>query len=77
MARFGAGPRLAATNQETVMRRPIDLQNETTPWTTLEDAADEEFLLLVPEPCRVADWYQDAPEYTLPKECTPNWRTVH
>jgi hypothetical protein len=59
------------------MRRPIDLQDDPTPWTTLEDATDEACTLLPPEPPCVADWYQDAPEYSLPKECTPNWRTVH
>ena len=23
------------------------------------------------------DWYQDTPEVTVPRECLPQWRTVH
>lgn len=30
---------------------------------------------LAPRP--PADWYQDSPLVTLPKECQPNWRTIH
>lgn len=49
-------------------------------WTTIDDAIDEDFTDVAIDTDDVdftADWYQDSPEVTLPRECLPNWRTVH
>jgi hypothetical protein len=47
-------------------------------WTTVEEPFDDDFTDVLPEiDDDVADWYQDLPEVTLPRECMPHWRTRH
>jgi hypothetical protein len=50
-------------------------------WSTIEDAIDDDFadamVDLDDDEAFAADWYQDAPEVTLPRECLPHWRTRH
>jgi hypothetical protein len=49
-------------------------------WSTIEDAIDDEFSDVIVDAGDedfTADWYQDSPEITVPKQCLPHWRTVH
>jgi hypothetical protein len=58
------------------------LANSRTPaepfpaWETLEDLMEGELSAHAADPLQ-PDWYQDCEAYSLPKECMPNWRTVH
>ena len=54
------------------------LPDTPAPWETREDAARREHAAV--QECarsQLPDWYQDAPEITLPHDSQPNWRTVH
>jgi hypothetical protein len=55
------------------------LIDDSSFWTTVEDAIDDDFsdLSLDLDDDVMGDWYQDAPEVTLPRECMPHWRTRH
>jgi hypothetical protein len=55
------------------------LIDDSSFWTTVEDAIDDDFsdLSLDLDDDAMGDWYQDAPEVTLPRECMPHWRTRH
>jgi hypothetical protein len=83
--RHGApGPNLdcaqdTPAHKETAMTR-ASVIDDSSFWSTIEDAIDDEFSDVIVDAGDedfTADWYQDSPEITVPKQCLPHWRTVH
>jgi hypothetical protein len=77
--RASHGPRLPPAKKETAMSRTSAIDDSRF-WSTIDDAIDDEFedvVLDMDDGDFAADWYQDAPEVTVPRECLPHWRTVH
>jgi len=61
------------------MTRAIAVPDQPAPWTTLEETIEQELMLASSEDEHPGscDWYQDSRAVTLPRECMPQWRTLH
>ena len=61
------------------MTRAIPMPDRPAPWTTVEDMIEQELMLAFSddEQSGPRDWYQDSRAVTLPRECMPQWRTLH